>query len=344
MLDGNEIELREIPRPVAEPGEVLLEVLAAGLCHSDITLAARDPQMHPFALPLVLGHEICGRIIEMPVPHPGLLIGDLVAVHGPRGCGQCRTCENGEENYCPHAAPLKIRPPGLGQPGGLAEYVVITDPEGLIPLDGLDPIAAAPLTDAGLTAYHAVQPLLSTLTDEDTCVVIGIGGLGHIALQLLTRLSAARIIAIDIDPTRVTWARELGAHEGIVFTSDTGTRIRELTQGLGASVILDFVSAQDTLDAAVAGIRVHGEIVVVGVGPGRLPVAIGAVPLGVRVRTSYWGSAADLRDVLALARQGVITSTVERVTLQDVPEAYRRLDDGHVRGRIVATPSSRLVT
>lgn len=339
VLDGNEIELRDVPRPIAGPGEVLLEVLAAGLCHSDITLAARDPRTHPFSLPLVLGHEICGRVIEMPEHHPGLHIGDLVAVHGPRGCGQCRTCENGEENYCPHAAPSKIRPPGLGQPGGLAEYVVITDPDSLIPLDGLDPIEAAPLTDAGLSAYHAVQPLLSTLTAEDTCAVIGIGGLGHLALQLLTRLSAARIIAIDLDPTRVTWARELGAHEAIVFDEETAARIRELTAGLGASAILDFVGSQETLDTSAATIRVHGEIVIVGVGHGRLPVAIGTVPLGVQVRTSYWGSAADLRNVLALARQGLITSTVERIALQDVPEAYRRLDEGHVRGRIVATPS-----
>lgn len=339
VLDGQRIDVRDVPTPVAGPGQVLLRVLAAGLCHSDITLARRDPGSHPFSLPLTLGHEVCGSIEAMPTPIPGLRVGEAVAVHGPRGCGECTACIDGQEQYCPHARPRGIWPIGLGRNGGLAEYLLIDDPDSLVPLSGVDPIAAAPLTDAGLTSYAAIMPSLERLGPDQTCVVIGIGGLGHLAVQILRHVSPSRIIAVDRAPQKMTWAIDLGADAALLMDNGTATAVREMTDGVGADVILDFVGSPDSTEAALDMLAVAGEIVLVGVGTGIVPVSIPTVPLGTRVRTTYWGSREDLVQVIDLAKSGVLRCDVETVTLEEVTGAYERMDAGTTRGRVVAIPA-----
>src|SRR4051794_35480974 len=163
QLGADGIRLAEVAEPVPGPGQVVLDVLAAGLCHSDLTLAGRDPSSHPFDLPIVLGHEIAGVVSKAGAGVNAVAEGDLVAVYGPWGCGECRTCRAGAENHCLNAASRGIRPPGLGAPGGLAERVLIPQPRHLVRLDGVDPVQAAPLADAGLTAYHAIRPSLRWL-------------------------------------------------------------------------------------------------------------------------------------------------------------------------------------
>lgn len=338
VLDRDGISVRTVADPATPESGVVLEVIAAGLCHSDLTVATRDPDSHPFELPLVLGHEISGRIIEMGSPVSNVKIGDLVAVHGPLGCGRCRQCRSGWDNYCPQAPLLGMRPHGLGRPGGLADYVAIEDARSLIPLSGLDPEQAAPLTDAGLTAYHAVAPYMERLTADDTCVIAGIGGLGHLALQMLANSSPARIIAVDRDSQRLDWAVDLGAHHALMASAKTADEIRQLTDGIGASAFIDFVGAQSTLDLAAASIRIHGDVVIVGVGEGRLQASIPTLPLGVNIRTTYWGSSGELQKVLTLARDGQIKVETTAIPLEDVPRAYRRLEQGDTLGRFVALP------
>ena len=137
-----------------------------------------------------------------------------MAVYGPWGCGRCHTCATGAEQYCEVAADREIRPPGLGAPGSMAEFMLVDDARHLVPLRGLAPAQAAPLTDAGLTPYHAIKPSLPKLVPGSTAVVIGVGGLGHLAIRMLRALSSCQVIALDL-PDKLDFAREMGAHHAV---------------------------------------------------------------------------------------------------------------------------------
>lgn len=154
---GSEPELMEIDKPEPGPGEVLLEITAAGVCHSDELLMGLPAEQYPFGLPLTLGHEGAGRVAALGEGVKGLDIGTNVVVYGAWGCGQCWHCAQGSENYCSRAAQLGIVPPGLGAPGALAEFMIVDSPRHLVPIGDLDPVTAVPLTDAGLTPYHAIK-------------------------------------------------------------------------------------------------------------------------------------------------------------------------------------------
>src|SRR4051812_32144441 len=206
-------ELCEIPEPVAAPGGVVLRVAGAGLCHSDLHLMHWPAGTLPYELPFTLGHEVTGTVIELGSGANGVEVGDDVIVYGPWGCGACRRCSRGEEHLCERQA--LQRGGGLGRDGGLAEYVAIPSPRLLVPLGGLDPVAAAPLADAALTPYHAIRRALPYLHPGASAVVIGVGGLGHVAVQLLAALSSARIVAVDVREEALELAREAGAAEGL---------------------------------------------------------------------------------------------------------------------------------
>ncbi|WP_078993163.1 zinc-binding dehydrogenase, partial [Streptomyces sp. MMG1121] len=268
----------------------------------------------------------------------GLTEGDAVAVYGPWGCGTCLKCAEGKENYCPRAGELGIRPPGLGAPGSMAEYMLVDDPRHLVPLNGFDPVAAVPMTDAGLTPYHAIKRALPKLVPGSTAVVIGAGGLGHVAVQLLRALTPARVIALDVSEDKLRLAREVGAHEAVPSDAQASEAVRDLTAGLGAEAVFDFVGAQPTATLAAALVAVEGEISVVGIGGGAVPVGFGRLPFEVAVTSPYWATRAELVEVLALARAGAVSVHTETFSLDEAPLAYRRLHDGTINGRAVVLP------
>lgn len=251
---GTAPEVVEVPVPEPGPGQVLLKVTAAGLCHSDLAVMSWPEEQFPYPLPMTLGHEGVGIVAALGSGTTGVAEGDEVAVYGPWGCGQCRKCAEGKENCCPHAAGLGIMPPGLGSPGALAEYMVVDSPRHLVPLKGLDPVQAAPLTDAGLTPYHAIRTSLPKLVPGSTAVVIGVGGLGHLAVQLLRALTPARVVALDVSTDKLELARAVGAHETLLSDGEAASRVRALTGGTGAEVVLDFVGAGATLAVAAASV------------------------------------------------------------------------------------------
>jgi propanol-preferring alcohol dehydrogenase len=336
---GSAPEVVEIPMPEPGPGQVLLKVTAAGLCHSDLAVMGWPEEVFPYPLPLTLGHEGVGTVAALGSGVTGLAEGDAVAVYGPWGCGRCRKCAEGKENYCLRAAELGILPPGLGAPGALAEYMVVDSPRHLVPLNGLDPVQAAPLTDAGLTPYHAIRKSLPKLVPGSTAVVIGVGGLGHLAVQLLRALTPARVIALDVNKEKLELARTVGAHETLLSDDEAPTRIRELTGGVGAEAVLDFVGAEATLAVAAASVAVEGDVTIVGIAGGTLAVGFGGgLPFEVSACFPYWGSRAELMDVVELARQGLVSSHVETFPLEDAPMAYERLHAGEINGRAVVLP------
>ncbi len=323
------LELCDVPVPEPGPGEVLVEVGGAGLCHSD--LHVRDIPVAVFPLPLTLGHEVAGHVDGRPV-----------LVHLVWGCGRCRACISGRDSVCTalgrHVAPMS---PGLGPQGGMAEYAV-APVSSLVDIEGLDPVAAAPLADAALTPYHAIAGELHRLRPGSTAVVIGVGGLGHMGVQVLRALSAARIVAVDLDQRRLDTATAVGAHEALLSDAGTAAQVLDLTDGAGAEVVFDFTGVQATLDLAAACVAPGGAIRVVGLGGGTLayPASGDAsvLPWGVSVTRAYGGSRQDLQEVVALARSGAIAVHVEAVPLEQGLEAFERLHRGEVDGRLVLVP------
>lgn len=332
-------EVVEVPVPEPGPGQVLLKVTAAGVCHSDFAIMGRTEAELGFPLPLTLGHEAAGTVAALGQGVTAFAPGDEVAVYGPWGCGACVKCAEGKENYCLRAAELGIRPPGLGAPGAIAEYLLVDDARHLVPLGGLDPVRAVPLTDAGLTPYHAIKRSLPKLVPGSTAVVIGAGGLGHVAIQLLRSLSAARVVALDLGADKLALAREVGAHETVVSDAGAAAAVRELTGGLGAQLVLDFVGAPPTVATAGAVAAVEADVTIVGIGGGELPVGFGHSAYEVSVAAPYWGSRAELAEVLELARAGAVQVHVETYSLDDAPQAYERLHAGRVNGRAVVLPN-----
>ncbi|MFF8281527.1 NAD(P)-dependent alcohol dehydrogenase [Streptomyces albus] len=330
--------LTTVEDPEPGPGQVLLKVTAAGACHSDFAVMGMTRDQLRFPLPLTLGHEGVGTVEALGDGARGVAVGDSVAVYGPWGCGVCHNCAQGKENYCLRAAQEGIFPPGLGAPGAMAEYLLVDDPRHLVPLGDLDPVTTAPLTDAGLTPYHAIKLSLPKLVAGSTAVVIGTGGLGHLGIQLLRAMTPARVIALDVAQEKLELARSVGAHEVLLSDTKAADRIRELTEGQGATAVFDFVGVPPTTALAGQSVGIEGDVTLVGIGGGTLPVGFGILPYETTVRSPYWGSRAELEEVLALARQGVLDIHVERFALDEAPRAYELLHEGKINGRAVMVP------
>ena len=222
-------ELREVEIPEPGPGQVLLRVGGAGACHSDLHLMEWPEGTMDFELPFTLGHENAGWVEAVGAGVEGLEIGEAVAVYGPWGCGRCRACRRSAENYCERQAEIGAFGGGLGLDGGMAEYMLVPHPRLLLPLGDLDPRDAAPLSDAALTPYHAIKRSLHLLAPGSTAVVIGVGGLGHMAVQILRELTPARVIAVDTSAEKLRLAREVGAEEAVEPGAGAAEAIRELT-------------------------------------------------------------------------------------------------------------------
>ncbi len=335
---GSAPEVVEIDTPVPGPGELRLKVTAAGVCHSDAFIMSLPASSYTFGLPLTLGHEGVGVVDLVGQGVDARHVGTEVAVYGPWGCGQCYVCAQGHENYCEVAAAMGIAPPGLGAPGSMAEYMIVDDIRHVVPLNGLDAVKTVSLTDAGLTPYHAIKGSLSKLVPGSTAVVIGVGGLGHIAVQMLRAMSPATVIALDVNDAKLALATDVGAHHALRSDDEAVKVIRALTEGRGATAIFDFVAAQSTMELAQAIVGVEGDVVLVGVGAGVLPVGVLAAPYDSTVRAPYWGTRSELFEVLALARRGLVQVETEVFSLDDAPLAYERLHEGTLRGRAIIVP------
>ena len=340
-----DFELCEVPTPEPGPGETLIRVAGAGVCHSDLYLCDWPRSSLPaYDLPFTVGHEITGWVEETGPADSNLEVGTPVAVYGAWGCGACRQCAAQSENYCENAAQVVASGPGrpgLGRDGGIAEFFLTPQSHHLVPLPAaLDPVDAAPLTDAGLTTYHTIRQNLNRLHSDSTVVVIGIGGLGSLAVQIIRALTAARVIAVDTASARLEVARRHGAHHTVLATEKASSQILELTGGRGAELTLDIVGADDTLSLAVAVTAIRGHITVVGIGPGSFPMGYIHVPRGLSASTVFWGTIPDLEEVVALAGKGEIKSDVERFSMHQAPVAYRRLREGTLSGRAVIVPHS----
>lgn len=343
MAWKSEPELVEVRQPKAGGGEVVVRIGGAGACHSDLHLMHDfEAGAVPWGPPFTLGHENAGWVHEVGPGVEGFSVGQPVAVYGPWGCGRCERCLAGVETYCQNlgAAPVPGGGGGLGLDGGMAEFMLVPSAERhLVPLpEGLDPVAAAPLTDAGLTPYHAVARSVGKLGPRSNAVVIGTGGLGHLGVAIVKALTSASVIAVDVRREALDLAARMGADHTVEVSDTAVDDIKGLTAGQGAEVVIDFVGNDATLALAARVVGQVGDLTIVGIGGGTLPVGFFSVPYEASVQTTYWGSLPELRDVLELGARGIVRPTVTTYPLDAAAQAYRDLQAGTVKGRAVVVP------
>lgn len=334
---GRELVLEDIPTPEVGEGQVLVRVEAAGFCHSDLHVIDGEIRMLP-KLPLTLGHENAGVVAAVGKGVSFVREGDHVAVFGGWGCGRCRACITGDEQLCtaaPEWAGLSKRD------GGYAEFLLVPRERYLIPLSKLEPRVAAPLTDAALTSYRAVEKARRFLTPDVAALVVGVGGLGQYGVELIRLLTGSEIIAVDVSEAKLARARELGAtHTLAAGEPDVADRILALTHGEGVGAAFDFVGSDDSLALCIGATRPLGKVTQLGLagGTARLKVMDNA-RFEVLFETSLWGNIQELREVVALAESGRLTSiAVETAPLDQINVVHDRLKRGDVAGRIVITP------
>ncbi|MBV7482363.1 zinc-binding dehydrogenase [Bordetella sp. BOR01] len=327
--------------PIPRGTEIVVDVQRCGVCHTDLhlqdgyydlgggkRLSLADRGLKP---PLVLGHEIVGRLAakgpDAPVADDD--IGKLFLVYPWLGCGRCEVCLSGHENLC--AAPNSI---GVARPGGYAEQCLVPHPRYLVDIDGIDPTLAATYACSGLTAFSALGKVHID-KDKDLLLLLGLGGVGMAGLQLALAQGYQHIAVADLDPAKRDYALASGA--ALAVDPREASAAAALSAAGGVAAAVDFVGATSTVELAVAALRKGGTCVVVGLFGG--DIALSLPPLvqrSITLRGSYVGSLQELKDLIDLAKSGKIRPLpVEAVQFDDINQALARLRQGKVQGRLV---------
>jgi alcohol dehydrogenase, propanol-preferring len=335
VVAAGRAELVEVDRPRPGPGEILLRVAATGVCHSDVFIRQALPALG-MRLPVTLGHEVVGVVEELGRQVTQWRLGQLGAAYVLRGCGTCTPCRRGRDNLC-HTG---YRGLGTHFDGGMADYLVVPSAS-IANADGLDPVAAVPLTDAGLTALHAVNSLSVRDGTPARTLLIGIGGLGHLALQIVAHRGSTEIIAVDRDQERLPLARKLGAHHAVAADGSEVAAVLDLAGGREVDAVLDFAGTESTLRLAAAVTNRGAQIVVAGLGGGTLPfeaLSVSTLSPEISLRRISAGSRPELAEVLELGRTGTVQAETVTYPLERAGSAIDDVDAGAVIGRAVLLP------
>jgi NAD+-dependent secondary alcohol dehydrogenase Adh1 len=333
--------VEDVPEPkIAGPFDVLVKIGGAGVCRTDLHIIEGqwDAAMGT-PLPYILGHENAGWVQEVGSAVTNVAVGDTVILHPTPTCGLCRACRAGDDMHCDNS-----EFPGLSRDGGMAEYL-LTSARACVKLDpATQPRDVAALADAGITAYHAVRKAIPLLYPGTTAVVIGAGGLGHIGIQCLSALTATRIVVVDRNPDALKLAAQLGADEGVVADdSASGKRghvdaVKDLTNGQGAEVVLDFVAEQGAEMDGWNMTRPAGSYFVIGYGGTVHIPTLDIISTERNIIGNIVGTYNDLAELMALAQAGQVTLHTRAYPLDAAPDALADLDAGRVRGRAILTP------
>ena len=340
---GQDLQRREDALPAPQGREVHVRVTHCGVCHSDLHIQAGGFELGGgklsslersagVKLPVTMGHEISGEVLELGPDAQGLTPGERVVVYPWIGCGSCATCQRGDDHLCVRGA----RNLGLQQPGGFADRVCVPHDRYVVPMGQLDPARAATFACAGITAMSAMRKV-DILNAEDHVAIIGCGGVGMTALALYSSMSTARIVAIDPDPAKREAALALGA--ALAFDPQAPEAARAIAKACGHNVaaVVDFVGSESTSALAVGLVRRAGQVVIVGLfgGEFKLPLPMFALR-SLRITGSYVGSLPDLRELVALAQRTPLPGAPLALRPMDqVNQALGDLAQGRVAGRLV---------
>src|SRR5437588_936854 len=327
--------VEEVPEPTVQgPLDVVVRIGGAGVCRTDLHIIEGQwaEAMHP-TLPYTLGHENAGWVHEVGPAVTNVAVGDTVILHPTPTCGLCRACRAGDDMHCADSSF-----PGLSHDGGMAEYL-LTSARACVKLDPRTrPQDVAALADAGITAYHAVRKAIPLLYPGTTCVVIGAGGLGHIGIQCLAALTAARVIVVDRNPDALKLAEQLGAQHTVVADGGQVAAVRELTGGRGAHVVLDFVAEQGAEQDGFAMTGEAGSYFVIGYGGTVHIPTLDIISTERNVVGNIVGTYTELDELMALAQGGRVTLHTRTYPLDAAVEAIADLDAGRARRRAIRVP------
>ncbi len=343
---GAPLRLFESDVPAPQGTQVVMKVLAAGVCHSDLHIwdgfyeigggKKLDLVQRGIKLPLTMGHENVGEIVAVGPDAVGVRVGDVRLVNPWIGCGQCKVCERGEENLC-----LKGQNIGVFSQGGYATHLLVPHVRHLFDIGKLSPRDAAPLACSGVTAYAALKKVQATLSSEPV-VIIGAGGVGLMGVTLARKMGASEVIAVDIDPAKREAALQAGATRAIDGAAPDAVKQIHAATGGGAWAVLDFVGSSQTANLAIGSIIKGGTVVVVGLFGGDVTIPTPFLPLrAMTLRGSYVGTHRELAELLELVnRTGLPQVPIRTRPLDEVSDALGDLRAGKVVGRVVLTPAA----
>ena len=334
-IPADALKVEEIDEPKIEgPLDVIVKIGAAGLCRTDIHVV--EGQWAPLTgveLPYVLGHENAGWVEEVGSAVTNVQPGDTVIVHPLITCGLCRACRAGNDMHCENSAF-----PGIDTDGGFAQLLK-TNARSVVKLDPvLEPKDIAALADAGLTAYHAVRKSVPHLYAGTKAVVIGAGGLGHIGIQCLKALTPAEIIVVDPSEEALALAKDWGADETVQVQDGYVDTVLEMTDGMGAEVVFDYVGERGAEDDAWQMTRRAGYHYVIGYGGTVEVPTIDIISSERNVIGNLVGTYNDLSELMVLTAQGKVTLHTSTYPLDAVNDAIQDLNSGNLQGRGILIP------
>jgi D-arabinose 1-dehydrogenase-like Zn-dependent alcohol dehydrogenase len=331
--------LRETPQP--GPEEVLMKLRFCGVCHSDVHIREGYFDMgggnklmlgeRGTKLPLTPGHEPIGTVQAVGSAVTGVKLGHTYLVNPWIGCGQCRFCMMGRDNLC-----NAMRSMGVATQGGFASHLLVPHVRYLVDAEGLDPASSAVLACSGVTAYSAVQKF-GSLDAQDWVAVLGCGGVGLMAVSILSAMGHPRVIACDIDDSKLQAALAMGAAAAVNLKTTPGPAELLKISGGGLAHMADFVGAPATSQLALPALLKGGQLVVVGLFGGALPMPLPALAMReISIRGSAVGNTAQIRELVALVRAGKLKLPAVHVRpLAEAEAALRDLEAGKVIGRVV---------
>ncbi|MGA9857193.1 MAG: NAD(P)-dependent alcohol dehydrogenase [Solirubrobacteraceae bacterium] len=330
------LKLDSIEEPKADgPFDVIVRIGAAGLCRTDLHIQEGQwAEKSEVVLPYTPGHENAGWVHEIGAGVTNVAVGDTVIVHPFISCGLCLPCRVGDDMHC-----LNGSFPGINRDGGFAELLK-TSARSVVKLDpSLQPKDIAALADAGLTAIHAVKKAIPVLGAGTRVVVIGAGGLGHIGIQCLKAYTPAEIIVIDPSEKALALAGEVGADQTVRVDGSHVDTVREMTDGLGAEAIIDFVGEKGAIEDGIAMVRDGGFYYVIGYGENINIPTIDVISREISFIGNLVGTYADLSELMTLTAQGQVTLHTSTYPLDAINDAMADLDGGRLQGRGILIPA-----
>ena len=333
---GSPLVRTETETPVPRGSQVLIKMVACGVCHSDIHIhdgvfeLGNGKQLDVAQEGMVLGHEIFGEVAAVGPDAEGVQIGDRRVVYPWIGCGDCFPCRRGEEHLCAPGRAL-----GIVNKGGFADYVLVPNGRYLFEKGDISDSLAATYACSGLTAYSALKKI-GERQEDDAVVIIGAGGVGMMAIQIAMSVLNIKPIVVDIDEGKLQIARDLGVEYTFNSTdSQTAKEIRKVAGG--AYAVLDFVGAEASVNYGLGCLRKGGKLIIIGLFGGALNIPIPFFPMNARIiQGSYVGSLEEMGELMALVRDGDIAPIeIHERPLSEVTEALFDLKAGAVKGRQV---------